>query len=89
LPKLRLKNPAREAWEALSPEALEAVDLALLKIQANPTEEGEPLVGRMRGKWRKREGGYRIIYEIKERGNLVMVESIQKRPDAYPRLSHE
>jgi mRNA-degrading endonuclease RelE of RelBE toxin-antitoxin system len=88
VPKLRLKKPAREVWESLSPDAFDAVDVALLKIQANPTEEGEPCIGRLRGKWRKREGGYRIIYRIEEDGDLVVVESIRSRPEAYPRTGH-
>jgi mRNA-degrading endonuclease RelE of RelBE toxin-antitoxin system len=87
LPRLRLKTPAEEAFDALPEGALDAVDLALLKIQADPMENGTPLRGRLHGKWKRNAGGYRIIYRIAEGGQLVIVESIRKRGEAYPRAS--
>ncbi len=63
------------------------MDLALQRIQANPSEEGTPLKGRLDGKWKRNAGGYRVIYVIRENGNLVIVESIRKRGEAYPRRS--
>jgi mRNA-degrading endonuclease RelE of RelBE toxin-antitoxin system len=54
-----------------------------LRIQANPTEEGEPLLGVLTGRWRKRVGGYRIIYRILEAGRLVVVDAIRTRGEAY------
>lgn len=32
-----------------------------------------------------REGGYRILYKIKDGGNLVVVESIRLRRQGYPK----
>lgn len=57
--------------------------LALLRIQANPTEEGTPLLGKLAGRWRKRVGGYRIVYRILESGGLVIVDAIRTRGQSY------
>jgi mRNA-degrading endonuclease RelE of RelBE toxin-antitoxin system len=83
LPNLRLKRIAEEQLAALPSHVQDDLDLALLRIQANPTDEGVPLVGSMRGRWRKRVGGYRIIYRILEDGRLVIVDAIKTRGESY------
>jgi mRNA-degrading endonuclease RelE of RelBE toxin-antitoxin system len=62
----------------------EEIDLALLRVQANPSEEGIALVGQLRGRWKKPVGGYRIMYRIRENGRLVIVDAIRKRGESYP-----
>ena len=44
---------------------------------------GVALRGRLAGKRRMRVGGYRIVYKIRENGNLVIVEAIRPRSRAY------
>jgi mRNA-degrading endonuclease RelE of RelBE toxin-antitoxin system len=85
LPRLRLKREAEEQFAALPRHVQEDVDLALLRIQANPEEEGRPLDRDLAGKWRKRVGGYRIIYRVLDGGSLVIVDSVLKRKAAYRR----
>jgi mRNA-degrading endonuclease RelE of RelBE toxin-antitoxin system len=84
LPNLRLKSIAEDQLAALPDHVYDEIDLALLRIQANPTEEGVALMGQLRGKWRKSVGGYRIIYRIVDSGRLVVVDAISKRGSAYP-----
>lgn len=55
------------------------LDEALLRLQANPSEEGRPLRGVYAGRWRMVVGKSRIIYRIREGGNLVIVEAIRHR----------
>lgn len=83
LPKLRLKLVAQEQLAALPQHIQEEVDLALLRLQANPEEEGRPLDRHLAGKWRKRVGGYRIVYRILDGGALVIVDTITRRKVAY------
>ena len=62
------------------------IDRALLRIQANPQEEGLELLGALSGRWRKRVSGYRIIYRIRDDGRLVIVDAIRPRgPATYGR----
>jgi mRNA-degrading endonuclease RelE of RelBE toxin-antitoxin system len=79
LPRLRLKRVAEEQLKALAPHVRDEVDLALLQIQADPEHEGLELLGALAGRWRKRVGGYRIIYRILEGGRLVVVDAIRPR----------
>jgi mRNA-degrading endonuclease RelE of RelBE toxin-antitoxin system len=79
LPKLRLKRPAKEQLAALPRHIQEELDAALLRLQAHPTEEGIRLGPSLQGVWRMRVSGYRILYRLREGGNLVIVESIRPR----------
>jgi mRNA-degrading endonuclease RelE of RelBE toxin-antitoxin system len=62
LPKLELKTPAKEQLAALPRHIQEELDPALLRLQANPTEEGIRLGPSLAGLWRMRVSGYRILY---------------------------
>jgi mRNA-degrading endonuclease RelE of RelBE toxin-antitoxin system len=83
LPSLRLKRIAEEQLDALPPHIQNEIDLALLRIQANPMEEGERLLGRLSGYWRKRVGGYRIVYRIRDQGRTIIVDAIRSRGQSY------
>jgi mRNA-degrading endonuclease RelE of RelBE toxin-antitoxin system len=85
LPKLRLKRPAKEQLVALPRQIQEELDFALLRLQAHPTEVGRRLGPSLPGLWRMRVSGYRVLYRLREGGNLVIVESIRPRnPRTYP-----
>jgi mRNA-degrading endonuclease RelE of RelBE toxin-antitoxin system len=83
VPRLKLKRVAEDQFAALPDHVQAEIELALLRIQANPSDEGVPLLGTLKGKCRKRVGGYRIIYRILEDGGLVIVDAIRKRGEAY------
>jgi mRNA-degrading endonuclease RelE of RelBE toxin-antitoxin system len=59
------------------------LDAAFLRLATDPEAAGVELRGRLRGTWRLREGGYRVLYKIRNGGSLVVVESIRPRRDAY------
>jgi mRNA-degrading endonuclease RelE of RelBE toxin-antitoxin system len=52
-------------------------------LAENPTRLGKPLVGQLAGLRVARRGDYRIIYEIHEERNLVIVHRVQHRRDIY------
>lgn len=60
--------------------ALEAI---LGPIAENPQRAGKPLVGELTGLWSARRGDYRIVYEILEGEQIVVVHRVQHRGAVY------
>jgi mRNA-degrading endonuclease RelE of RelBE toxin-antitoxin system len=83
LPELRLTRRARDELEALPDAVREAVLETLASIQLDPERAGKRLVGRMRGLWAARVGGYRVLYTVGPTG--VIVRSIRHRGVATAR----
>ena len=52
-------------------------------IAHNPNRLGKPLVGDLEGLRSARRGGYRIIYEIFEDDQIVLIHRVQHRRDVY------
>lgn len=52
-------------------------------IADNPRRLGKPLVGELEGLRSARRGDYRIIYEIFQDEQTVLVHRVQHRRDAY------
>ena len=53
------------------------------KLAQNPYQEGEPLKGNLRGRWKFRFSSYRIIYEIKQLKLLILVIEVGHRREVY------
>ncbi len=85
MPRLRIKKAAKARLAALPDWVQRAVDDALLDLQANPADVGQPLRGIYAGRWRMAVGQVRIIYRLRENGNLVVVEAVRHRGTAYKR----
>lgn len=60
-----------------------ALESILGPIAANPQRLGKPLLGELDGLWSARRGDYRIIYEIIEDGQVIVIHRVQHRRDAY------
>ena len=76
---IRLPDKVRNA-------ALEAI---FGPIAQNPQRLGKPLVGELEGLHSARRGDYRIIYEIFQENQAVLIHRVQHRRDVYrPRSSH-
>ena len=60
-----------------------ALESILGPIAENPNRLGKPLVGEPEGLWSARRGDYRIIYEIFEDDQIVLIHRVQHRRDAY------
>jgi aryl-alcohol dehydrogenase-like predicted oxidoreductase len=85
LPKLELKTPAKEQLAALPRHIQEELDAALLRLQANPTEEGIRLGPSLAGLWRMRVSGYRILYRVREGGvSNFSVEQLRRAEAIAP-----
>lgn len=56
---------------------------ALQAIARNPTEEGKPLQGELKGLRSHRFGSYRILYEVRHGELLVIVIDLGHRREIY------
>ena len=52
-------------------------------LAENPHRLGKPLVGRLEGLRSARRGDYRIIFEIIDDEQLIIIHKVQHRRDAY------
>ena len=60
-----------------------ALDSIFGPISDDPNQLGKPLVGELEGVRSARRGDYRIIYEIFEDDQVVLIHRVQHRRDAY------
>lgn len=67
------------------PEKIREAALAAIlgPIAENPQRLGKPLVGELEGLHSARRGEYRIIYEILENDQIVLIHRVQHRRDVY------
>ena len=60
-----------------------AVALMLGVLAEQPRLIGKPLVGDLAGLWSARRGDYRVVYEIDDDTDTVIVHCVQHRRDVY------
>lgn len=59
------------------------VEFMIGPLCENPHRVGHPLRRELEGLWSARRGAYRIVYEIDEQGQRVVVLRIDHRADVY------
>ena len=62
-----------------------ALETVFGPIAENPQRFGMPLVGELEGLRSARRGDYRIIYEVFEATQTVLINRVQHRRDVYRR----
>ena len=67
------------------PEKVREAALAAIlgPIADNPQRLGKPLLGELEGLHSARRGDYRIIYEIFDDEQIVLIHRVQHRGDVY------
>jgi mRNA interferase RelE/StbE len=60
-----------------------AIELILGSVAEAPKRAGKPLVGDLFGLWSARRGDYRVIYDIDDEAEVVVVHRVQHRRDVY------
>jgi mRNA interferase RelE/StbE len=60
-----------------------AIALMLGAMSENPHRIGKPLAGQLEGLWSARRGDFRIVYQIDDDTNTVIVMRVQHRGDVY------
>ena len=64
----------------------ERIIRAIRKLVENPCPQGaRKLMGAMRGAWRIRVGGYRVIYDADDAQQLVVILAVLRRREVYRR----
>ena len=81
---LLVTPPAQRALDRL-PERVAAAIAELLTgdLLAAPRRVGKPLRRELAGIWSARRGSYRVLYEIDEEKQCVVVLRIDHRADVY------
>ena len=59
------------------------IETILGSIAENPHRAGKPLRGELEGLYSARRGEFRVIYEIDEADQVVLVHRAQHRRDVY------
>ena len=82
--RLRITPEGARSLERLPEKVRPAVAATISgPLAENPQRLGKPLGGRLDGLRVARRGDYRIIYEIDENEQLVVVHRVQHRRDVY------
>jgi mRNA-degrading endonuclease RelE of RelBE toxin-antitoxin system len=81
---IELTTEARRHLNRL-PQKVRDVAIALMlgTLSDNPRRAGKPLVGELKGLWSARRGDFRVVYEIDDDANLVIVLRVQPRGAVY------
>ena len=67
------------------PEKVRDVAIALMlgTLSDNPRRAGKQLVGELEGLWSARRRDFRVVYEIDDAANIVIVLRVHHRGDVY------
>ena len=78
--------PAARDLNEVPPRVLPAVvELMFGPLAEEPKRVGKPLVGDLAGLWSARRGTFRILYEVDDDAELVIVVRVAGRADVYRR----
>jgi mRNA interferase RelE/StbE len=81
--RLEVARPAARALTDQLPEAVAAANFLTGPLLDDPHRVGKPLRGPLAGRWSARRGQYRVIYQIDEDRQAVVVLKVAHRRDAY------
>ena len=79
---IRIKASAARELQRIERSDRERLVAAIDRLAENPFA-GSALKGELRGLRRIRVGGYRVLYEVRERDLVVLVLRAAHRRDAY------
>jgi mRNA interferase RelE/StbE len=83
--KILLHNNAAKAYNKLDDKTATRINRAIDALKDNPFhgKDIKRLRGKLKGKYRLRVGGYRIIYRIEEEEKVLIIEDIKLREKVY------
>jgi mRNA interferase RelE/StbE len=82
--EVELTPEARRHQNKLSEKVRDvAIATMLGSMSDHPRRSGKPLVGPLEGLWSARRGDFRIVYEIDDETNTIVMLRIQHRADVY------
>jgi len=85
--EIRLSHRARRYYERVSAGTARRLNRCFETLAKDPLGGGDiKLVKGMRGAYRLRVGGLRVIYEVDIRERIVEINAILPRGEAYKRL---
>lgn len=82
--EVQFASTARRDLSGLPPRIVPAIiEFVYGDLARQPRRVGTPLQRELEGLWGARRGPYRIIYEIREDGPVVLVIRVTHRADVY------
>jgi mRNA interferase RelE/StbE len=78
-----LRPAAQREWRKLPPEIRPRINQALLKLEDEPRPHGVSKLSGYAGRWRVRVGDYRVIYQIDNAAQEVLILRIAHRREVY------
>lgn len=82
---LEYSDAAAKAFRKLDGKTQRAIAAKLAEVQAlaNPGDLAKPLMHELKGRWRVRVGGYRVIFLQENKRLVVLVVDIGRRDSVY------
>jgi mRNA interferase RelE/StbE len=80
---IQFRRSARKELEDLPPDAVRDIVKSITNLAIEPRPQGcKKLLG-VKNLWRIRIGDYRVVYEIDDKGRVIIIEIIAHRKDVY------
>jgi mRNA interferase RelE/StbE len=81
--RLLIRPAAERDLRALTPTILERVDARIRALAENPRPHGFERLRGPQGGFRLRVGDYRILYDVDDAQQMVMIARVRHRRDVY------
>ena len=83
--QVKYRKKAEKQFSKLPSHIQERISKKLESVAnlKNPRSDGKPLTGKYLGRWRYREGDYRIICDICDNELIILVVKVGNRKDIY------
>jgi mRNA interferase RelE/StbE len=81
--RLVIRPPAERDLRALTPTVLARVDARIRDLADNPRPPGVERLWGPQGGFRLRVGDYRILYDVDDAQQMVMIGRVRHRRDVY------
>lgn len=81
---IQISTKAKKDFKKLNPKVKERISNAILKLEKNRhPQQFKPLMGRKIAQYRLRIGDYRVLYDVYDNDNVVLILRIGHRKDIY------
>ena len=81
--QIELTKNAKKKLSRLHPHDQVSVQKSLLELQSNPVFKSQALSGKFYGMRKNRDGKIRIIFSLDDSSQMLIVETIEYRGNAY------
>lgn len=80
---IQFRSSARKDLQKLPPSILGSILESISKLAETPRPSGCKKLQGHKNLWRIRIADYRVIYEIDDKGKIIIIAAVSHRKDAY------